>query len=333
MAANLECLKWNKSVYKLSAEICRTKYSLALKPSCLMNLETKSVPIIKLRFLAESNKLASLESLNIIKIYDWSKPDIKISSAKYMGKGKVLNLTSNSTGHQIATCTDDGKIQLWKFKLSNCVISKELKGHFQQIRGIEFSLDNSKLVSCSNDKTFKIWDCQTMKFLASNMFHRNWVNMAKFFNQDKLVASCSRDSLIQIFDCCSGKCVMKFSLNPDYAESLALKDEYNVAVGTEQGSVRVYDLRVPKIVQVYNEHKCKINCIQYQNKTPCLISGSQDQTLNVYDTHEGRFLYSINHVDSIKTMDISLDDQLLSTASFVAKNQITIWKSDSVNVL
>lgn len=93
-------------------------------------------------------------------------------------------------------------------------MSTEFKGHYQAVRGIEYSADNNYLISCSNDKTFKIWDCQSTKFVASNMFHRNWVNMAKFFNRDKLVVSCSRDSIVQVFDCCSGKCVSKFNLSP-----------------------------------------------------------------------------------------------------------------------
>lgn len=90
----------------------------------------------------------------------------------------------------------------------------EFRGHYQSVRNVEYSSDNNYLITCSNDKTFKIWDCQTNKFVASNMFHHNWVNMAKFFKDDKLVVSCSRDSFVQIFDCGSGKCVVKFNLSP-----------------------------------------------------------------------------------------------------------------------
>lgn len=93
-------------------------------------------------------------------------------------------------------------------------MSTEFRGHYQSVRNVEYSSDNNYLISCSNDKTFKIWDCQSTKFVASNMFHRNWVNAAKFFNRDKLIVSCSRDSYIQIFDCCAGKCVAKFNLSP-----------------------------------------------------------------------------------------------------------------------
>lgn len=135
------------------------------------------------------------------------------------------------------------------------------------------------------------------------MFHRNWVNDVKFFHQDKLVVSCSRDSYVQVFDCCSGKCVIKYNLSPgnkenkiktilnkkikyfniflDYAETLALKEEYSIAVGTEHGSVQVFDLRALKAIQKYNEHTSKINCVQYQHGTPCLVSVSKDKQLNV----------------------------------------------------
>lgn len=194
-------------------------------------------------------------------------------------------------------------------------MSTEFKGHFQSIHGIEYSSDNKYLLSCSNDKTFKIWDCGSTKFIASNMFHRNWVNKAKFFKDDKLVISCSKDSFIQVYDCSSGKCVIKFNLSPgknnlkinkkliniivynylniDYANTLALKEEFSIAVGTKQGSVQVFDLRSSKILQKYNEHESQINCILYQYKTPCLISISNDKKLNV-------FIILINYKYTIK---------------------------------
>lgn len=51
-------------------------------------------------------------------------------------------------------------------------------------------------------------------------------------------------------------------------------------MGTESGSVQVFDLRALKVVQKYDDHASKINQIQYQNKTPCLVSVSKDKKLN-----------------------------------------------------
>lgn len=52
-------------------------------------------------------------------------------------------------------------------------------------------------------------------------------------------------------------------------------------MGTKQGSIQVFDLRALKIIQKYDEHTHQINCIKYQNKTPCLVSVSKDKQLNV----------------------------------------------------
>lgn len=53
-----------------------TKYTLALNPSCWLNLKTKGNPI-KVSYLGQTNRLASLDNLNNIFVYDWCKADIK----------------------------------------------------------------------------------------------------------------------------------------------------------------------------------------------------------------------------------------------------------------
>ncbi|XP_027845661.2 POC1 centriolar protein homolog B-like [Aphis gossypii] len=331
MATDIECLKWNTTSFKPSNVLDYTEYTLALKPSHWLNLKTKG-NTTKLSYLGLTQRLASLDNLNNLYVYDWSKADLKTIKSKYEHNSKLTSLASNSSGNQIVTCSDNGKIQLWNFKFSSLKMLTEFRGHYQCARNVEYSIDNKYLISCSNDKTFKIWDCQSNKFVASNMFHRNWVNIAKFFKEDKLVVSCSKDSFIQVFDCCSGKCVIKFNLSPDFAESLSVKEEFSIAVGTQLGSIQIFDLRALKVLQKYSEHNSQVNCIQYQNRTPCLVSVSKDKKLNVYDTNEGRFLYSIDHFNEIKSMNISSDDKLLATTSFHFDNEITLWKAETLKI-
>lgn len=44
----------------------------------------------------------------------------------------------------------------------------------------------------------------------------------------------------------------------------------------------------------------------------------------VYDTNEGRFLYSIDHLNEIKSMDISSNDKLLATTSFRFNDEVML---------
>ncbi|XP_015374400.1 PREDICTED: POC1 centriolar protein homolog B-like isoform X2 [Diuraphis noxia] len=298
MATGIECLKWNTSTFQPSNVLDHTEYTLALKPSHWLNLKSKGLSI-KLSYLGLTQRLASLDNLNNLYVYDWSKANLKTLKSKYEHNSKLTSLTSNTLGNKIVTCSDNGKIQIWNYKFSSWKMLTEFRGHYQ---------------------------C----FVASNMFHRNWVNTAKFFKEDKLIISCSRDCYVQVFDCCSGKCVAKFNLSPDFAESLSLKEEFSIAVGTNQGSIQIFDLRALKVLQKYNEHTSQVNCVKFQYKTPCLVSVSKDKKLNVYDTNEGRFLYSIDHLSEIRSMDISFDDKLLATTSFHFDNEITLWKTETL---
>lgn len=52
-------------------------------------------------------------------------------------------------------------------------------------------------------------------------------------------------------------------------------------MGTNKGSVQIFDLRALKVLQKYNEHTSQVNSVKFQYKTPCLVSVSKDKKLNV----------------------------------------------------
>lgn len=56
--------------------------------------------------------------------------------------------------------------------------------------------------------------------------------------------------------------------------------------------------------------------------------------LQVYDTNEGRLIYSIDHFNEIKSMDISSDDKLLATTSFRFDDEVihNIFLEQNINV-
>lgn len=116
MATNIECLKWNTTSFKPSNVLDYTEYTLALKPSHWLNLKTKG-NTTKLSYLGLTQRLASLDNLNNLYVYDWSKADLKTIKSKYEHNSKLTSLASNSSGNQIVTCSDNGKIQLWNFKV------------------------------------------------------------------------------------------------------------------------------------------------------------------------------------------------------------------------
>ena len=61
-------------------------------------------------------------------------------------------------GNFLLTSSYDYLLKVWAHPGWTPV--KELKGHEQKIMGCDISADNNWIVSCSYDKTFKLWSTE-----------------------------------------------------------------------------------------------------------------------------------------------------------------------------
>jgi len=57
--------------------------------------------------------------------------------------------------------------------------STVFKAHTATVRSVDFSSDGLNLLTCSDDKTIKVWAVHRQKFQFSLTQHMNWVRSAK----------------------------------------------------------------------------------------------------------------------------------------------------------
>jgi len=81
-----------------------------------------------------------------------------------------------------------------------------LKGHKSHIRSLILSEDKTSLISCSDDKTIKIWNLSNYTWIKTLEGHSHWVNNILLFRPG-ILCSVSSDSLIKFWDIESGKCI------------------------------------------------------------------------------------------------------------------------------
>ena len=72
-----------------------------------------------------------------------------------------------------------------------------MKAHRAAVRSIGFSSDGKLLVSCSDDKSVKVWSTQDKKFQYSLIGHSNWVRTCQFSPDMRVIASGSDDKTVQ----------------------------------------------------------------------------------------------------------------------------------------
>jgi len=134
-----------------------------------------------------------------------------------------------------------------------------LRGHSAPVRCVDFSRvphrckmneNKSLLLTCSDDKSVKVWTLPHKKFRCSLIGHANWVRSCKFSSDtESLAASGSDDKTIKIWDIERGCELNTYS---DLIGTMNGVGGVNVldfhtsgtvlASGAIDGSIRMYDV-------------------------------------------------------------------------------------------
>ena len=202
-------------------------------------------------------------------------------------------------------------MKLWLPKRSGEHRVHHLKGHNGAVRYVDFSHhkveNDSLLVTCSDDKTLKLWKTSNRTFIKCMVGHNNWVRSCKFSMDSKFVASGSDDGTIKLWDVSNGENVVSY-LFPSIKchqnttfEAMRIKQiqfhptmNLLAAVGGD-GNVHIYDLRSDSIVHSMHHDKDKICNISFLPTGSGLITINNDGSLALIDTRKWKDILSLHH--------------------------------------
>ena len=83
---------------------------------------------------------------------------------------------------------------------------KTLQEHSECVFRLQ-ALESGELISCSRDKTIKIWDLNEGSCIITLFGHTDEIKSIRIDNQTNILASCSEDKTIKIWNLKSGECV------------------------------------------------------------------------------------------------------------------------------
>ncbi|KAJ3222922.1 hypothetical protein HDU78_011547 [Chytriomyces hyalinus] len=146
------------------------------------------------------NSLA-VSSEFLVRTGGWDHTSKKFENAEEAHQAAVERYNSNKgTGpERLASCSDDFTIFLWTPETSKKPIAR-MTGHMQLVNHISFSPDGRTLASASFDKSVKLWDGFTGKFLDTLRGHVGAVYQVTFSSDSRQVLSGSRDSTLKVWD-------------------------------------------------------------------------------------------------------------------------------------
>lgn len=217
-----------------------------------------------------------------------------------------------------------------------------LEGHNASVTCIQMDSSFNLVISGAKDATVRLWNLDLATEEGKNNgiklnkptclhsfdLHRGEIN-ALSLDRETLV-SASRDKTIKQWDLKSGKCVQNLDITfssiktskVDY-QSFSLLDppivgalqcfETALATGTRDGMIRLWDLRVGKVIRAIPAHNGAVTALNFDSTH--LITGSTDQTVKLWD------LRSKNELDNISfelpVSNVHLDSQriIVSTSA------------------
>jgi ribosome assembly protein 4 len=143
-------------------------------------------------------------------------------------------------GERLVSGSDDLTMFLWQPKQGNKSVAR-MTGHQGLVNMVAFSPDSFYFASASFDKSIKLWDGRTGKFLTSFRGHVQSVYQISWSSDSRMIVSGSKDSTMKVWDVEKKK--LMFDL-PGHADEVYAvdwsPDGEKVASGSKDRMLRIW---------------------------------------------------------------------------------------------
>mmetsp|Transcript_38715 Transcript_38715/g.101162 ORF Transcript_38715/g.101162 Transcript_38715/m.101162 type:complete len:545 (+) Transcript_38715:33-1667(+) len=160
--------------------------------------------------------------------------------SKRYGHAEWVTSVSHCADGRILSAGMDTKLCLWN---ASGVVCSDLTGHRGSISKVRCSaVGPPRAVSCSYDRTLRVWDLVSKRELCSMGGHSGPV--LDFVWTAGRVISGGRDSMVKMWDLATGECSGTMKGHQGHITAMHVtEDDHIVATGAQDGNVRIWDLR------------------------------------------------------------------------------------------
>ena len=253
----------------------------------------------------------------------------------------IASICFSPEGNILATGGADDLIKLWAVAnpqpFPNPQVSWDevgtLRGHHGTVLSVAFCRDGSRLISCSEDFTVKVWEIESRRCIASLEGHTFAVTSCTFLDSER-AASGSCDETARIWSLTQREAL--FTLrghNGSVTAIAATKDGATLATSSEDWTVKLWSTNSGDLLATLIGHQQPVNSLCFSGDDCRLITASSDQTAKVWYLETRRRLCQvttsgeINLFLSCRAVHFSYDQSKILTVSFTEKDQFVaaLW--------
>jgi WD40 repeat protein/serine/threonine protein kinase len=265
----------------------------------------------------------------------------------------IYSVDWSADGNWIATGSNDavnGYVQVWNAKTGERVNQQfgdntdEATSHTDAVLSVHFSKGSTggqKLLTASYDETARLWNVATGQQDQRFLGHNGWVWDAQFSPDEKKIVTVSQDGSAIVWDAETGEPGSPFNGHhgPVYSAAFSSDGASVVTGGYDKrvlvwrpSDVRPYDFsRIesgkvipPPKFRSLDGHEGPVRTVAFSQDGSRIISGSQDNTIRLWDSEGGQLLKSFRgHDGAVRTVAFAESDQVILSGSH--DNSIRKW--------
>ena len=214
--------------------------------------------------------------------------------------GCIFSMNFNDTGNLLITSNHNKTIEVWD--VHDKTIKKTMEPHSEVVTSAEFfhgQQDNEYFISCSLDKTIKLWKNYTN--IHTFYEHSDWVRSLAIRHDNHQFLSGCVSSVTKLWDIPSQRVIGSFKNNfPDpwilsTVNSLSFMNNnpYTFIVAFRDGDVKIFDSRIKSqndeyiknigLVHSFKAHFKKLNMAKLNHSDNYLLTSSRESSLRLWD--------------------------------------------------
>ena len=152
---------------------------------------------------------------------------------------------------------------------------RKLIGHKDLVWCID-RLSNDKIISCSRDKTIRMWDLNSGRCLKILKIHGKSVT-SMIVSDDKIISD--SDGEIKVWNVESGECLQTLNVgHNNYIRSIGKMSSEKIVSGDQDGKLIIWNIDNGETLKTINAHSDSILCLSKLSNNK-IISSSMDKTI------------------------------------------------------
>jgi F-box and WD-40 domain protein 1/11 len=197
----------------------------------------------------------------------------------------------------------DCRIILWQFSTGRIV--KEIEqAHSESVLNLRF--DDRYLVTCSKDKTIKVWNRRQMWPTDDTYPSSTMKSAARFpsyiINMQEEVVN----QHLQFKPLLPYSLIMTLEGHGAAVNAIQILGE-NIVSASGDRSVKVWNVRTGACIRTFSGHSKGIACVQFDGRR--IVSGSSDETVRIFDRKTGAEVACLHgHSNLVRTVQAQFGD-------------------------